>query len=414
MEKELQGFEKFKEYFSNTKPEDIIDWQNGRAFIDFSWIYSKLIDREDLKKAIANIMEKNNPRYAQNARYKYNKKPEDIDGFEVIRQDGDIMLGFLGADNYTVLDVYNKDNEAFRKPNRFNKVLISDINNELVKVISGSKEVSEKQARVMLVGIEQAQEEIFENLADYYQYLSEEKKESQKHKCVIEQRTDFNTRPYIPNINPNSKIPRKNDIIPFGERKEILEKNNPITQVEVAEIGVNGTIDEKSYIAYVYTGTLKDIEQIQDGYMFVCEPNDGDRNTRIMYLTKDEYNEFGKSKKQDKVSAIVQHYLEMSTDEFCKEEGCAVLSHTNLDNYEERLQFFINGTKGKSLTNLSAYEDKMKRIYQNDSIHLPYYKRRKSMDLGIIGSSARRMDKTAQHSIIIEEMRDENGNTRVQ
>lgn len=414
MEEELKGFEKFKEYFSNTNQKDIIDWHNGRAFIDFSWIYSQLIDREDLKKAIANIMEKNNPNYAQNARYKYNKKAEDIDGFEVIRTGGDIVLAIQGADNYTVLNVYNEDNETFRKTNKFSKVLISDINNELVKVISGSNEVSEKQARLMLVGIEKAQEEIFGNLVDYYQYLSEEKKESKKHRCVIEQRTDFSTRPYNPNINPTSKATRKNDIIPFIERKEILEKNNPITQVEVSEIGGNGTFEENSYIAYVYTGTLKDIEQTQDGYMFVCEPNDGDRNTRIMYLTKEEYNEFEKSQKQDKLSAIVQHYLEMSTDEFCHEEGCTILSHTNLENYEDRLRFFINGTKGKSLTNLRIYEERMKKVYQNDDISLPYYKRRKNMDLGIIGSTAKNIDETAQHSIIIEEVRDENGNTRLQ
>lgn len=411
MKNKFENFKKFEEFFSTTKPDEIIEWNRGKAFIDFNWMYSELIDRQDVKKAISNIMSRNNPNYIRNSRHNNGKSPDDIEGFSVIRKNGKIALKFVGADNYTLLEVCNDDNIEYENDN---KITFNDLNNEILNVISNGKNIDEKQAKLMLAGIEQAGNEAFGNIIDYYKYLSQLMKESKEHKCKISPRTDTHTKKVHPDYKHPKTYVRKNDLIPFYKRNEILERNHPVDKVHVSETTETGEIVNNSYTAYVYRNTLKDIGQKQDGYLFVCEPADGDRNTRMMYLSKEEYDEFHKDKKEDKLSAIVKHYLEMSVSEFYQQEGCQLLSHTSLESYEERLNFFINGSKGKSITNLKKSQEDMKNLYKNSEIKLPYYKPRTSLDIALLGSEAIRIDRTAQNAISKEMNRGEvNGEQRI-
>ena len=76
MSKDFENFKKFEEFFSNTKPDGILSWNRGNAFIELDWMFSDLLERKYVKQAIANIMQKNNPTYKQNCKYKNNKNPE--------------------------------------------------------------------------------------------------------------------------------------------------------------------------------------------------------------------------------------------------------------------------------------------------------------------------------------------------
>lgn len=398
MKNKFENYEKFTEFFSTTKPSEIVEWQKGKAFIDFEWMYSELVNREDVKKAIANIMSRNNSKYIENSQ-RMKRRPEDIEGFSVVRKNGEIFLSVVGADNYSMLKIYKQGSLEYEKENRYHKILFDDLNNEILNVISEDKDLDEKQKKLMLIGIEEATNEAFGNIVEYYKYLSKLYKESKEHICTISPRTDEKNKKIKPNPQPKKSYTRKNDIIPFYLREKMLESNHPYAKVSVAENTSNGEVISNAYTAYVYKKMLKGIDQVQEGYLFVCEPSDGDRSTKIMYLNEKDYDEFEKDKKQDKLAAIVQKYLEMSQGEFFQETGTLMLSHTNLESYAERLNFFINGEKGKSLTALKEMQERMKQLYKNPEIKLPYYKQRNSLDIALIGSEAIQIDRTAQNEI---------------
>ena len=57
MSKDFENFKKFEEFFSNTKPDGILSWNRGNAFIELDWMFSDLLERKYVKQAIANIMQ---------------------------------------------------------------------------------------------------------------------------------------------------------------------------------------------------------------------------------------------------------------------------------------------------------------------------------------------------------------------
>lgn len=89
----------------------------------------------------------------------------------------------------------------------------------------------------------------------------------------------------------------------------------------------------------------------------------------------------------------------MSNEEFKEEERCLTLTHTSLETYKERLNFFINGQKGKSLTNLKEYQQKLKDLYGDEQVSLPYYKPKNIFDIEIIVDKANGIDRTAQKEL---------------
>lgn len=408
MKNKNENFKKFEEFFLNTKPDEILTWNNGKAFIELDWMFSDLLERKYVKQAIANIMQRCNHNYLQNSKFKNDKKPSDLEGFLIIRKNGKIILRFVGADAYTILNVYDDENEEDYKKEKYNKILMSDLNKEILNVIKGENNLTESQAKLMLSGIEHAQDEAFGNLIEYYKYLIEEKEQSKIHKCNIKQREDENVKKHHPYVKPSIPYERKNEIIDFQKRKDILDKNHPSDTIYVTENTEDGQ-EVTSYTAYVYKNTLKQIDQEQDGYVFVCEPIDGDRATRVMYIDKEQINEFKKNKKQDILSLITKHYLEMSNNEFKSKDGCLTLSHTSCEAYEDRIKFYIDGSKGKSMTNLKDYQEKLRTLYKNGKICLPYYKSKTINDIGNISSKVHNIDRTAQVAINVNSRGEKNG-----
>ena len=181
MSKDFENFKKFEEFFSNTKPDGILSWNRGNAFIELDWMFSDLLERKYVKQAIANIMQKNNPTYKQNCKYKNNKNPEDIDGFSIVRKKGKIILRFSGNDNYTIVDLYGNENEQYNEKSALNKINFTQLNDEIMNVITKENKVNDAGAKLIIAGIEQAENEAFGNLIEYYKYLIDEKEQSKKH-----------------------------------------------------------------------------------------------------------------------------------------------------------------------------------------------------------------------------------------
>ena len=378
--------------------EDVQLIQRGNAFIELDWMFSDLLERKYVKQAIANIMQKNNPTYKQNCKYKNNKNPEDIDGFSIVRKKGKIILRFSGNDNYTIVDLYGNENEQYNEKSALNKINFTQLNDEIMNVITKENKVNDAGAKLIIAGIEQAENEAFGNLIEYYKYLIDEKEQSKKHTCTITQRVDEIERKTQNTHDKRNKYERKNEIIDFQKRRKMLEENKPKGKVEVVENLEDGT-QEMSYISFVYKNLLNDINCNQNGYLFVCEPVSGDRNTRVFYLDEGSFEKFEKDKKQDRLSAVTKKYLEMSNEEFKEEERCLTLTHTSLETYKERLNFFINGQKGKSLTNLKEYQQKLKDLYGDEQVSLPYYKPKNIFDIEIIVDKANGIDRTAQKEL---------------
>ena len=330
--------------------------------------------------------------------YKNNKNPEDIDGFSIVRKKGKIILRFSGNDNYTIVDLYGNENEQYNEKSALNKINFTQLNDEIMNVITKENKVNDAGAKLIIAGIEQAENEAFGNLIEYYKYLIDEKEQSKKHTCTITQRVDEIERKTQNTHDKRNKYERKNEIIDFQKRRKMLEENKPKGKVEVVENLEDGT-QEMSYISFVYKNLLNDINCNQNGYLFVCEPVSGDRNTRVFYLDEGSFEKFEKDKKQDRLSAVTKKYLEMSNEEFKEEERCLTLTHTSLDTYKERLNFFINGQKGKSLTNLKEYQQKLKDLYGDEQVSLPYYKPKNIFDIEIIVDKANGIDRTAQKEL---------------
>ena len=317
-----------------------------------------------------------------NKAYSMGEKPEDIPGFYIIRASQRIILRAKGIDGWTKLNITDRFVDGDNKDNRIPTITFDDLIKEVQKVITDNREVTMQETEFLIMGIKSAFSQSFENFVDYYQYLLNEKKESQKHKCVIQPRQDTGRKHTGGMGLPASE--RKNPIIDFIERDQFLKAKNPHTSVEVEEILKDGTIIPNSYTVYVYKDLLKEIEE-QKGYLFICEPLNGDRRTRIIYISEEEFLKIPVEKSEDRFGKFVKEHLDMSDEEFrCKDRTYA-LSHTDLESYKERIEFFMEGKKGKSLTNLKQYKKSLESLYAQGEIILPYYTPKNKNDIASIG-----------------------------
>jgi len=402
-----ENYKKLKEYFSNLKNEDVLSEFEKHPFIDMNWIFTEVIDRDIIQKAISNIMQQNNPRYAEKSSL-LGMKPDDIQGFEIVRNQGKLIFVAIGADSWTKLNITDEkiDDSNVKESNRIKTITFEDLRNEIMNVLN-NRNLDEANNKLILAGMSVAFEQACGNLVDYYQYLLQENKEQSIHKCVINQRKDYGeTR-----VNRGGVThPRLNDIIDFKRRSDFLHTMNPEATVEVGEIDEDGKEASNAYTAFIYSGELlADIEINDNGYLIVCEPFNGNRGSRLVYLSNEDFEEFPIERGQDKYAIIVKKYLDMSGKEFRKHKSTHSIAHTDLDSYKERVQFFMKGTKGRSITNIKQYKASLEKLYGENGINLPYYTPRTIIDIGRIGESVpiSRVDRTAQR-VLARQMEDKN------
>lgn len=390
-----QKFEKLKEYFLNLSPTDVLVKSNNHSFIHLDWIFTDLVSRETIQKAIINIVKRERP---NNNRV---QKVEGIEGFEVVRSKGRLIFQAQGSDNFTKINF--SDDESVIEEDKDKKLIthsFDELRDEIRNVL-GNKNLDEANSKLILAGMEKAFEDACSNLLKYYQYLLEEKKEHSKRNFVISQRTD--NAKHKENSGDRTRSPRVNDIISFSERGAFLESLNPSTRVDIDEFDETGRL-QPAYHVYMYQDNLlQNSNQTSKGYLFVGEPIQGNRGTRVFYLSPEEFEAYHVEKGKDKISKIVRDYLEMSQKEFAyKEKGTTILAHTDLETYKERVSFYKDASKAKSLTNLKRYKNTLSKLYGKDIV-LPYYKPKTAEDIGKIGAGARNADRTAQDSLITVE-----------
>lgn len=86
---------------------------------------------------------------------------------------------------------------------------------------------------------------------------------------------------------------------------------------------------------------------------------------------------------------------------FAKEKGTTTIAHTNSEAYQDKIDLYLHGTRGKTMTVLKTYQERIRKLYDNPDLNLPYYVPRVSAsDVGNLGiSESGRIDRTAQNII---------------
>ncbi|MBO5349556.1 MAG: hypothetical protein J6A89_07050 [Clostridia bacterium] len=456
--KKNDGFQLLKDFFANLDSKDVLlKTKQGILYADMSWLFTDLINREIIKKTLANIMQNNNPNYNRRCNY-LEKRPEDISTIKFLQTDtGELLLQFAGADNWTVLNI--TDNDALASSQKLPTITLDKFAQKIQQTFDDSKEASilealaeklkltppqikeiatifkqqssepEQQsqdskqqspeqkksaflqkaqssaAKVSQEGIHVALSDAFKNFTKYYQYLIKNRKEHSVHSCTISQRKDImSPSGGVHQAHPNT-YERKSEIIPFSQRAGILESFHPTSTIEVTERTEEGEVHPNAYMGYVYTDTLSDIRdnnpELPDGYLFIYEPLDGTRETRLCFISNEQFENFQTKPGKDKLSELAKLHLEMSSKEFSKSPGCARLNHGALKTYSGRLGFYINGTNSPDLANnLKFYKGKLSNLYNAPDLKLPYYNERPKYspsqvaDIGV--SPKGRVDRTAQ------------------
>lgn len=403
-----QSWKKLEDYLLNISPKEVLCWENNKSYVDMSWIFTKPLDEKIIQKALSNIMQSKNPTYT-NTCERRGIKPEDIPGFYIIKNNDRILLGAPGNDGWTKVNITDRLVDGDNKQGKIPVITFDDLIKEVQNIISNNREVTKQEADFLIMGIKSAFSQSFENFVDYYQYLLKEKQESEKHKCVIQPRQDTGRKHTGGSGIPASE--RKNPIIDFIERDEFLKSKNPYTSVEVEEILKDGTIIPNSYTVYVYNDLLEEAEPKPNGYLFICEPLGGNRMTRLMYVSKEDFENVDVRKSEDRFGKVVKKYLDMSETEFGKEKGTAVLKHTALESYKERIEFFKDGKKIS--LNFERCKERLKDLYQQDEITFVYSKTKQ--DIAKIGENVNysEIDRTAQTKIIKDDNTKENNKDEV-
>ncbi len=390
------GFEFLHDYFSNLPKEKSLGTdKKGNYIVDISWFFSKDLPTEIIEKAVTNIIKSYNPNYERNSLYK-NKNPEKVAQVLIHAYHEELSFIFVGADGFSKLRVMDTVPEdiVFTIPTIDLKKLeyeIMDVCDEL--------NIREAKSSGIMTNLNVA----CKNLVAYYDGLIELKKQHLLYSCTIEKNKSENTKTKRrDNTKPrNIPLERKNEEIPFEKRKAILESHNPSAIVFVNERDEDGTPTPNAYITYVYTDLLKSIPgQKHSGYLFISEPYEYNREARIFFVDKNEFEKIEKKDFGSKLESITKSYLEMPTEEFLK-QGNMKLYHTSLETYTDRINFFITGEKSKNVDN-NMYQPRLQALYKDPSLQLPYYKPRATpKDIAKLGelSNTGKVDRTAQMMI---------------
>jgi len=372
-----ENYEKLKEYFLNLKKEDMLTSFSKNPFIPMEWVFTDLVLREDVEKAIIDFCAEKFPGM---------KKMTKVDGFEIWKNKGRISFKVREIGNNLKCE-FTDDKGLAEEEDRifqFNELVPS------LRKILGIENLDEKSSKLIDVGVKKAFDDAAENLLEYYKYMLEEKEKHTVFEGAIKQRVDEGKK----NKHPKPRIDkeRKNPLIDFQKRKEFLENQKPKYKIKIFEKDEKG-ITVPGYFVCVYNdGLLQDIGKKDDGYLFIAEPIEPDRRTRVFYLSKEEFEKIKEGNDGDKCLKIAEEYLSMSTNEFeSQKKGTIPIVHTEEEAYKERILFYKNATKAKSLTNLKASKKYLEKLYGR-SITLPYYTPKTGSDIGKIGAQAKGVD----------------------
>ena len=287
--KKRNGFEMLSDFFSNLDDSSTIDKdKHGSYNIDLSWFFTENLQREIIQKTVSRLMKESNPEYESRCK-KNNRDVNDINKISIrVSPKNGLSFSFKGADNWSRLQICNAKDYNFKVPT----IDVQKFKNEICKTIASEPN---PDYTPFLNGLDDTLNTACENFINYYKYLKEEKDKNTVYSCVVsvpDVPKPVGNGTKRPNNESGEQSTRKNEIIPFSERAEILKKQKPIYTINVGERKLNGEIEPNAYSTFVYSNLLDGIQSPDKGYMFICEPISGERTTRVFYISPEEWKKY--------------------------------------------------------------------------------------------------------------------------
>lgn len=342
-------------------------------------------------------MKESNPEYESRCK-KNNRDVNDINKISIrVSPKNGLSFSFKGADNWSRLQICNAKDYNFKVPT----IDVQKFKNEICKTIASEPN---PDYTPFLNGLDDTLNTACENFINYYKYLKEEKDKNTVYSCVVsvpDVPKPVGNGTKRPNNESGEQSTRKNEIIPFSERAEILKKQKPIYTINVGERKLNGEIEPNAYSTFVYSNLLDGIQSPDKGYMFICEPISGERTTRVFYISPEEWKKYQHKNITENFGTILSSKLGQPLSIFAKEKGTTTIAHTNSEAYKDKIDLYLHGTRGKTMTVLKIYQERIRKLYNNPDLNLPYYVPRVSAsDVGDLGiSESGKIDRTAQNII---------------
>lgn len=267
---------------------------------------------------------------------------QKIDSFLIkFTEDKHVYFEFLGADNHTKVIViedfvkYDKlpSAKVIRESEFLNSIKSKDAENNLkmLRLLSENFKKRFINHTTQLITIEKILEHMTNDFIAYIYYLEKEK---QNHIEKI-----YFTEAEASNTTHKQKLggvktTRKNDEIPFDQRKKVLDKYKPEKEFDALSKNSNSIYHVKVY-------------KTKDKCKLIIEPKEGTKYTKIVYLNLDNI-------KNLEIKDIVINTLQLDRNQTTASPNITRHTHTTLDEYKRLLEYVLNDNN----TGISAFTQK--------------------------------------------------------
>ena len=359
-------------YFSNLKEEQVVAGRKENITIPMEWIFNEKIDRKLMEKAFVNLICRANKSYRPKL-----KADKDFYGkvsfLEIERTDSGVNLVIRARDGWTKIVVTGDKNlrgpfyaigedtlyEEVQKVYDLKSVgqVCEEFNlsmEEREKFMAQLKNPERKQSRKETVISEMAK--AAENLINYYDYMSKKKMKYDALSGAIQQRKDKRNRGAI---KGNIRSPRKSDIYDFKDREQILQEMNPSNIINIDKIEDDNSVTKFAYVTYVYQNPRG-----RQGYLFIAEPFEGTHNTRVRFVSQEEFNTKPTIHGRNKLVYIAESITEMSNDEFESSKFSKQFKHTSIEKYREKFRRVVLGEQIENSSEETRYAETDKIIFE--------------------------------------------------
>lgn len=373
-----------KEYFSGKSPKDLVRAENGDIILDPQWFYLEtedtIIDGEKFEKYLARALGK-----LRATTYKDGKK---YYGYydKVIRENLNVEEAIANNNSrrLTAKERYLIKKELKEKLyNNIAKIVLRlfDENGNILDnvkfIITGidgetSQEICERPHKFYQSSEEQLYRAIVDGLSEgkktdadleafnlptirkimvdmatkfvqnYERMLLQEKKKSEKPDIIkIVLSRNSGKGPTKENKMGAQQSERKNDLIEYNQRRQVLE-NAGLKQVaeilsEDFEPGMTSVDCE------MFTKQVTGVSGIEDGLLVWFEPLEGNHFSRIAFCTQEKIDkiktEIGED---DTIKALAKHFYCKSHSDFIKETNISTIAHTSMETFERMVDVLVS------------------------------------------------------------------------
>lgn len=163
------GIRLMEYFFSRIQPEKLLSRdEKDNPIIDISWFYSKDLPRDVIQETVVRLLSRN-PEYIP-ASQKRGNNPEKISRISFEKLDGNFSVKFIGADNWTALQVVDDVNKIVHP--YVPTVGFLRFQDEIIKTIISKENPDYTPFKI---GIGPSLDEGCKNLVSYYRYLMDGK-----------------------------------------------------------------------------------------------------------------------------------------------------------------------------------------------------------------------------------------------